>query len=316
MNKVVVITGASSGIGRSLALTFHNYGFKVFATSRNIERMNDMLEMGIKVLELDVTSQDSIEQTIKGIVEVEGRIDILINNAGITMFGPAIEVPMIDLRTLFEVNFFGLIATTNQVAPHMINARKGIIINIGSVAAWNGMPFGSSYSSSKAALHNWSDALRMELDPFNIKVITIAPGPISTGIIEKATPLLDHIMERSVYRAIASDINNRPQMSKSRQVPVQSFADFVLSTIFSRRIPANAAFGPGSVILRFLSYLPTWLSDYILKKQFGLAKLKSIIQKADKDNRPSNPVDLSNNNNNNNFNQPDIVEVGKEQSTE
>eukprot|EP01133_Synstelium_polycarpum_P007785 gene7785-9134_t len=232
--------------------------------------MGSMSDLGIKVVQLDVTDPKSISNAITHIIDREGHIDILINNAGMVLYGPVVEIPMDDLRQLFETNFFGLVNVTNEVAKHMAERRNGIIMNVGSVVALMTTPFTGSYCASKAAVHAWTDALRMELDPFNIKVITAIPGCLASDIIEKATPRLDALLrDNSMYAPIASDIQSRPQLAKRIQAPLSTFSELVISVIFRHRLPASFRHGPGTLFLLLFRLLPTFISDYILRRRFG-----------------------------------------------
>ena len=162
--KVVLITGCSSGIGRSLALSFAaRPECRVFATARSLEALST-LPASITPLALDVTSSESIASCIALLtIQTRGRIDILVNNAGRGCVGPVIEVDMEQVRGTFEANVFGLIAMCQAVTPFMIDKRSGNILNIGSVVAYVPTPWASVYCASKAAVHSFSDCLRMEL---------------------------------------------------------------------------------------------------------------------------------------------------------
>ncbi|EFA75385.1 short-chain dehydrogenase/reductase family protein [Heterostelium album PN500] len=306
MNKVVLITGAASGIGRDLSLTFHDYGFRVYATSRNIDNMGDLSEKGISVLQLDVSNLESINNAVNYIIDNEGKIDILINNAGLVYYGPCIELPIEDTRHLMEINFFGVVNVTMAVSKFMVEKRSGIIVNIGSISGVMTSPFTGVYCASKAALHAWSDALRMELDPFNVKVVTSIPGTIVSNIVDRAVPQLRQLLAHSIYKPIEAEILGRPTMIKSIQVSTRSFSEYLLQVIFRRRLPATFRYGPGTIFTMIMSALPTRFTDWLLKKKAGLAKLKQIIEEqAVKSQKQQQSLSNNNNNNNNHNNNND-----------
>ncbi|EGC36800.1 hypothetical protein DICPUDRAFT_91770 [Dictyostelium purpureum] len=291
VDKVVLITGSSSGIGRCLTKAFFEYGFRVYASSRDVLSIKDFEDMGINTLQIDVKDSQSIKDAVNYIIEKEKKIDVLVNNSGVCYYGPAVELPDSELDEMFQTNFFGTVKCTKEVAPHMIKEKLGLIVNVGSVAGYLPMPISSGYCSSKAALHSWSDSLRVELAPFNIKVLTVAPGPIKTDIVNKGLPGLEEIVSNpnSPYAPIFNEIMDRPRTSLKNQVPVQGLVDSIMKRIFSRNSSGVLRYGPGSTVLLLLSYLPSRLLDFIFSKKFGFNKLKSIVNKNN-----------SNSNNNNN----------------
>ena len=179
MQKIVLITGASSGIGKSIGEYLTIKGFKVYGTSRNPEKYADA---AFELLALDVRNSESIQSTISTIIAKSGRIDILINNAGVGITGPLEEIPMVEIKNNFETNFFGPINVIQNVLPQMRIQKSGLIINITSIAGYMGLPFRSVYSASKGALELISESLNMELKPFNINVCNVAPGDFATNI--------------------------------------------------------------------------------------------------------------------------------------
>lgn len=185
MNKVALITGASSGIGESAAVLLHNAGFKVYGAARRVEKMKSLEEKGISVISLDITDEDSIVECVSTITEKEGSIDVLVNNAGYGSYGAIEDVPMEEARRQFDVNIFGLARLTQLVLPGMREKRFGKIVNISSMGGKVFTPFGAWYHATKHALEGWSDCLRMEVKPFGIDVLIVEPGGIKTpwGII-------------------------------------------------------------------------------------------------------------------------------------
>ncbi|MBR1879126.1 MAG: SDR family NAD(P)-dependent oxidoreductase [Paludibacteraceae bacterium] len=193
-NKVILLTGASSGIGYDTAVALAQQGHKVYAAARRADRMEPLRQYGIVPLKMDVTDEASMKAGVKTLLDAEGRIDVLINNAGYGYFGAVENVPMDDARNQLEVNVFGLARLCQLVLPTMRAQHSGRIINTASVAGRAVFYYGGWYHVSKYAVESLSDAMRMELKPFGIDVVIIEPGAIKTnwGIIAA-----DHLIESS-----------------------------------------------------------------------------------------------------------------------
>jgi len=179
MNKVVLITGGSSGIGKSIGEFLHQKGFVVYGTSRNPEKV---LNSVFPLIALDVRNADSIHLAVAEVIATSGRLDVVINNAGVGITGPLEEIPMNEIRNNFETNFFGPIEVMKAVLPQMRGQKSGLIINITSIAGYMGLPYRSIYSASKGALELITEALRMEVKSFGIQITNIAPGDFATNI--------------------------------------------------------------------------------------------------------------------------------------
>lgn len=199
-SQVILLTGASSGIGYDTAVALAKQGHKVYAAARRVERMEPLREYGIVPLKMDVTDEASMQEGIQAILSAEGRIDVLINNAGYGYFGAVETVPMKDARNQLEVNIFGLARLCQLVLPAMRAQHSGRIINTSSVAGKSVFYYGGWYHVSKYAVEALSDAMRMELQPFGIDVVIIEPGAIKTnwGIIAA-----DHLAQTSEGTAYA-----------------------------------------------------------------------------------------------------------------
>lgn len=198
MSKVVLITGGSSGIGKSVGEFLQDKGFKVYGTSRNPDRY---AESKFPIVALDVTKPDTIETCIADILKHESRIDVLVNNAGAGITGPVEEIPDEEIKRNFETNFFGPINVIKAVLPTMRQQNSGLIINITSIAGYMGLPFRGVYSASKGALEIITEAFRMELKDFNIEMTNVAPGDFATNIAAGRyhAPVLDDSPYKEKY---------------------------------------------------------------------------------------------------------------------
>lgn len=177
-SKVVLVTGASSGIGKAIAESLQKNHFTVFGTSRNPQQKDSSFPL----LALDVTKPETIKEAVEKILSKVGQIDVLINNAGIGITGPIEETPDEEIKKAFDTNYFGPVNVMKAVLPHMRSRKQGLIINVTSIAGYMGLPFRGIYSASKGALELTTEALRMELKQFNVKVTNIAPGDFATNI--------------------------------------------------------------------------------------------------------------------------------------
>ncbi|WP_271770280.1 SDR family oxidoreductase [Aquimarina algiphila] len=177
---VVLITGGSSGIGKSIGAYLTEKGYIVYGTSRNPSRFPDFNMFSL--LQLDVADTDSITSAVKIIEEKHGRLDVLINNAGAGITGPIEEIPEEEIIRNFTTNYFGPINVTKAVLPLMRKQGSGLVINITSIAGYMGLPYRGIYSASKAALEMTTEAWRMELKSFNIEMTNVAPGDFATNI--------------------------------------------------------------------------------------------------------------------------------------
>ena len=179
-NQVVLITGASSGIGKETARLLSQRGYKVYGAARRTDKMKELEQFGVKLLEMDVTDDESMTAGITSIIKNEGRIDVLVNNAGYGSYGALEDVPISEAKYQFEVNIFGLARLTQLVLPDMRQQHSGRIINISSIGGRIGEPHGAWYHATKFAVEGLSDSLRMELKEFGIDVVVIQPGAIKT----------------------------------------------------------------------------------------------------------------------------------------
>ena len=200
MRKVMLVTGASAGIGREAAVLLAREGHRVYAGARRLDRLEELADHGITPVEMDVTRSEDNERAVSRIIDDEGRIDVLINNAGFGLYGPVEDIPLDDARYQFEVNLFGLAHLTQLVLPHMRAQGSGRIINVSSILGKVFVPLGAWYHATKHALEGWSDCLRFETAPFNIQVVLIEPGAIRTEFAGLMDAELRKYCDDSAYR--------------------------------------------------------------------------------------------------------------------
>lgn len=179
MNKVVLITGASSGIGKSIGEFLHHKGFIVYGTSRNPEKI---LNSVFPLINLEVRDVNSIKSAVQRVILLSGKLDVVINNAGVGITGPIEEIPIDEMKNNFDTNLFGPIEVMKTVLPQMRSQKSGLIINITSIAGYMGLPYRGIYSASKGALELITESLSMEVKPFGINIISVAPGDFVTNI--------------------------------------------------------------------------------------------------------------------------------------
>ncbi|WP_420602008.1 SDR family oxidoreductase [Flagellimonas sp.] len=178
--KVVLITGGSSGIGKSIGTYLTGRGFTVYGTTRNPKNYPDF--DAFELMQLDVKQSESVEKTVSDVIGKEGRLDVLINNAGVGITGPVEETPYEEIQNVFDINFHGPVRMMKAVLPQMRKQGGGLIINTTSIAGYMGLPFRGYYSASKGALGLITEALSMETKKFGISITNLAPGDFATNI--------------------------------------------------------------------------------------------------------------------------------------
>ncbi|HEY8563777.1 MAG TPA: SDR family oxidoreductase [Pyrinomonadaceae bacterium] len=188
MNKVILITGASSGIGRETAKLFQVKNWRVAATMRAPEKAGDLQRIAdVETFRLDVTDTDSIKQAIADVLDKFGRIDAVLNNAGYAVVGAFEAASEEQIRRQFETNVFGVMNVTREILPYFRAEKRGLIVNVASVGGRMTFPLYSLYNSTKWAVEGFSESLQYELEPFNIRVKIIEPGPIRTDFYDRST---------------------------------------------------------------------------------------------------------------------------------
>jgi len=205
MKKVILVTGASSGLGLATATALSAQGHTVYGTSRDVKRITGV---SFNPLQMDVTDDASVGAAVAAIIKAEGRIDVLVNNAGNGITGPLYAMPVETAKKQFEVNFFGVVRVCSAVLPGMIEKKNGLVINISSLAGLFGLPYQGLYSASKFAIEGYSESLRMELKNTGVKVSVVNPGDFKTdftGNREKmAFPLKNDLLEKEFNAAVAA----------------------------------------------------------------------------------------------------------------
>ena len=236
MEKVAVVTGASSGIGFETALALARDGYHTYATMRDITKSDKIKELGeknglkISVLELDVDNDNSVKVAIKKILDEKQRIDVLVNNAGWGLWGCVEDVSVDEFKTQFETNFFSVIRLIQEVGPTMRKQGSGKIINISSVAGRIGFPASPAYISSKFALEGLSESLRLEMAPFGVDVIIIEPGVIKTNFLNPVR-LAKKSESGTAYRDITTKVVSGVKMMAEMGTPPKEVADTIVKSI-------------------------------------------------------------------------------------
>ena len=263
MKKVIVITGASSGMGKVTAEKLIKEGHIVYTLARRIDQMQDLATMGGKPLQMDVTKEQDIERIVNTIVENEGRIDVLWNNAGYGLYGSVEDVSLEEARKQMEVNLFGLAAITQKVTPIMRKAGKGLIINTSSVGGKVYFPMGAWYHASKHAVEGLSDCLRLELKPFGIDVVILEPGFIATEFGQVLLNNFEKISRDSAYTEMMDAIIESTKKSESTNSSPMVIADTVSKIINSKNPKTRYSVGKMAKPLIFLRGL---VSDKLFDK--------------------------------------------------
>jgi len=263
VKKVALITGASSGIGKETAKLLVASGYVVYGASRRLDKMNDLAQAGIKLLAMDVTDETAMVNGINQIIKAEGRIDVLVNNAGYGSYGALEDVPLSEAKYQFEVNIFGLARLTQLVLPYMRKQQSGKIINISSIGGKLGEPHGAWYHATKYAVEGLSDCLRMELKQFNIDVVIIEPGAILTEWNAIARDNLMKVSGQTAYKNLAEKHSNMLLNADKRGDDPIVVAKTITKAVLSNSPKTRYATGGGAKLILFLRRI---LSDRLFDK--------------------------------------------------
>ncbi len=265
-----MITGASSGIGKETAKRLLARHFRVYAVARRLEAMEDLRTLGAEVLHMDVTNEASVYRTMEILLQKEGRIDILINNAGFGSTGSLEEVPLPEAQGQFDVNVFGLMRVTQAALPAMRAQGAGRIINLSSVGGQFATPLSGWYNATKFCVEALSDSLRREVSSFGIKVILIEPGGINTGWPVDAALNAQRNSGHGAYSPMVGRFVKNLRTYEHKLSDPSVVADLIEKAIRSPRPSTRYVGGFGARPLLFLRRLlpPKWM-DYIVRTQFG-----------------------------------------------
>ena len=265
--SVVLVTGANRGIGQSTAMLLAEHGYTVFGTAR--EPWGESME-GFELVALDVTSQDSVDSCVSTVLERAGRIDVLVNNAGVGLIGAEEEASIEEARVLFDTNLFGVARMVNAVLPGMRARHSGLIINFGSLGATLPVPFHGYLSASKVAVTTYSDALRLELKGLGIDVSVVKPGMTAT-----------HPGERFADMRVARSIDDYTEQEKRATAVMQhgqsvgtdprTVAETVLRIIRSNAPAPDYPVGREKWLLRLTIILPPSAIESLMSHRFQLS---------------------------------------------
>jgi NAD(P)-dependent dehydrogenase (short-subunit alcohol dehydrogenase family) len=264
--RVVLVTGASSGIGLACATHLAGRGYRVYGTSR---RAGSGQAGPVAMLVADVTDDHSVEQAVAAVLEREGRLDIVVNNAGMGIAGPVENTSTEEAKRQLEVNFFGAFRVCRAVLPALRSQRSGYIVNIGSIGGLIAIPYQAMYSASKFALEGLSESLRMEVRPFGVKVVIIEPGDHKTAITENRTEMSGgtDAYSKSFQAALARTSHDEQSGPGPEQV-----ARLLARIVNTRNPRLRYTIGPAAqraaVWLKRL--LPYSVTEFSMRTYFGL----------------------------------------------
>jgi len=263
--RTVLITGASSGIGRATAMKLLDEGHTVYGAARRVERMGDLEEAGATALAMDVTEDEEVEAAVDRIGAEEGGVDVLVNNAGFGLYGAVEDTAIDDARYQFEVNLFGLARLTQLVLPYMRERGAGTIVNVSSMGGKIYTPLGAWYHATKHALEGWSDCLRIELAPFGIDVVVVEPGIIETAFGDVMTgPMLERSGD-SAYAEMARGVAEatRNSYEPGAGSPPSVVAEAISGALKARRPRTRYPVGK---FARLLIAARRWLPDRLFDR--------------------------------------------------
>jgi NAD(P)-dependent dehydrogenase (short-subunit alcohol dehydrogenase family) len=264
-SKIIVVTGVSSGIGRAAAMKFAEQGCRVFGTVRNTAKAQAI--PGVALIEMDIRDEASVQHGIQTILAEAGRIDVLVNSAGVTLLGATEETSIAEAQTLFDTNLLGLLRTTKAVLPHMREQRSGRIVNVSSVLGFLPAPYMALYSASKHAVEGLSETLDHEVRQFGIRVALVEPSFTRTNLDLNAPQTVSRIPDYSrelgvVAQAIQSNVQKAPE------------PDAVATTIVNAALGAwkmrHTPKGEASLLAKLRRFMPAGPVEKGLRKTFGL----------------------------------------------
>ncbi|MEE2605269.1 MAG: oxidoreductase [Bacteroidota bacterium] len=277
MKKVILITGASSGIGKDTALSLIKEGHVVYGVARRLEMMQDIIQAGGYAIKMDILKDRNIDEVVNQINKEQNRIDVLINNAGYGLWGAVETISIAEAKRQFDVNLFGLAYLTRKIIPLMRKQKSGKIINMSSMGGKVYTPFGAWYHATKYALEGWSDCLRIELKSFGIDVILIEPGVIKT---EFQDVMMDSTVERSIgtpYEKKLKALEKATQEMYARGIgsPPSTITKLIIKAINSHNPKRRYV---GGLFAKPMLFIKKWFGDKMYEKA-----IMSQIKKAKKE---------------------------------
>lgn len=268
MKKVILVTGASTGLGFATAKILAAEGHSVYGTSRNIQRLKDA---PFKPLQMEITDDASVNNAIAQIIKNEGRIDVVVNNAGNGIVGPLYATPVEEAKRQFEVNFFGMVRVNSAVLPGMIERKSGMIVQVSSLGGLFGLPYQGMYCASKFAVEGYSESLRMELLYTGIKVAVVNPGDFKTAFTDNREKLpfsLTHEKLQRDFDAAVSCMGRDEQNGSHPEVVAKK-----ISKIISKSNPAHnylvGALGQ-TIVPTLKAILPGKLFTKLMNDHYGI----------------------------------------------
>lgn len=277
MKKVILITGASSGIGKDTALSLIKEGHIVYGAARRLEMMQDIIQAGGHAIKMDILKDRNIDDVVNQIINEQNKIDVLINNAGYGLWGAVETISIDEAKRQFDVNIFGLAYLTKKIIPFMREQKSGKIINMSSMGGKVYTPFGAWYHATKYALEGWSDCLRIELKSFGIDVILIEPGVIKT---EFQDVMMDSTVERSIgtpYEKKLKALEKATQEMYARGIgsPPSTITKLIIKAINSHNPKRRYV---GGLFAKPMLFIKKWFGDKMYEKA-----IMSQIKKAKKE---------------------------------
>lgn len=265
-SPVVIVTGCSKGgIGFALCEEFAAKGCKVYATARRLEAMEGFTREGIERLKLDVTDDANVEDVVRTVLDQEGRIDVLVNNAAAPCIAPLAEMPLDRVKNIFDTNVFAVLRTVKAVFPHMASRKRGVIVNVGSTAGDIPTPWNGLYSATKASMRSVSESLYMECAPFGIHVVHLNPGGIRSNIANNIRSSFD-LPDGSLYKPFLDPMIKLIDMSQNGAMPSEEFARRVVKAALRQKPPRYMSMGAASGIFAFFMWLPRTFVLWLLWK--------------------------------------------------
>jgi short-subunit dehydrogenase len=277
VKKVILITGASSGIGKDIAMSLIKHGHVVYGAARRLEMMQDIVQAGGHAIKMDILKERNIDDVVNQIIKEQNRVDVLINNAGYGLWGAVETISIDEAKRQFDVNIFGLAYLTKKIIPLMRGKKSGKIINMSSMGGKVYTPFGAWYHATKYALEGWSDCLRIELKDFGIDVILIEPGVIKT---EFQDVMMDSTVERSIgtpYEKKLKALEKATQEMYAKGIgsPPSTITKLIIKAINSHNPKRRYV---GGLFAKPMLFIKKWFGDKMYEKA-----IMSQIKKAKKE---------------------------------